>query len=238
VVFFLAITWTIAGGFLLLQEGLPELAAIAIRTGLVPDSLVKPPSPSAAVDCGPAIQRAKSAVTDPRAAVQARFLIWRMAVQTGFAAGVADATVGTASPTDPAPLLAQQPRQIAGLLGVDPPTLFVTQHAATVLSEFQAFVADGAACVAPQLGEKYRPRDSALFKYGLIVGHAAVYRINVPEDPLFVPEIRTYGGQAELPAQLSQPFIDNTLDSLPGNGVGEKIQSALNRIEEFVKANP
>ena len=162
-----------------------------------------------------------------------------MGFQTGFAAAVADATVGSASPTDPAPLLAQQPRQIAGLLGVDPPTLFVIQHAATALSEFTAFVAEGAACVAPQLAEKYRPRESALFQYGLVVGHAAVYRINDPQgDPLFVSEIRAYGGQAELPARLSQPFIDNTLDSLPGNGVGEKVQSALNRIEEFVKANP
>jgi hypothetical protein len=240
VVSFVAITWSVAGGLLLLQQGLPELLDAAIRRGLIPNSLVMPRSPSATVDCRPALQRAKTSTTDPRVVAQARFLVWRMGIQTGFAAGIADATVVSPSPTDAAPLLAQQPREIAGLLGVDPPTLPATRHAANVLSEFQAFVAEGASCVGPQLAEKYRPRESGLFKYGLVVGHAAVYRINAPQlDPLFVPEMRAYGAEAELPPELSRPFIvGETLNSLPGNGIGEKVQSALNLIEEFVKANP
>jgi len=205
----------------------------------MPDSLVTRPPPPATVDCGPAIQRAKSSATDPRVAAQARFLVWRMGVQTGVAAGMADLSIGLATPTDSAPLLAQQPRQIAGLLGVEPPTLPAARHAASALEEFKVFVAQGAACVAPQLAGKYSPRDSALFKYSLIVGHAAVYWINGPDmDPIFVSEIRQYGAQAGVPLQLSQPFIDKKADSLAGSGIGEKVQSALNRIDEFVKANP
>jgi hypothetical protein len=218
---------------------LPELVDAAIRSGLIPDSLVMPRSPSATADCRPALQRVKSSV-DPQVAAQARFLVWRMAFRTGFAAGIADATIGSTSPTDPAPLLAQQPRQIAGLLGVDAPTLPESRHAANALSEFQAFVAEGAACVGPQVAEKFGPRESGLFKYGLVVGHAAVYRINAPQlDPLFVPEIRVYGAEAELPPELSRPFVaGEALNSLSGNGIEQKVQSALNAIEEFVKANP
>lgn len=236
---FLAITWSIAGGFLLLQVGLPELVDLAVRTGLIPDSLTMQPPRAAGVDCAPAIQRARAAVVDPRVAAQARFLVWRMGFHTGFAAGMVSASVGSTSPVNPAPLLAEQPHQIATLLGVDSPTLPAIQHAATALSEFQSFVAQGAGCVAPQLADKYSPRQAALYRYGLIVGHAAIYRINAPMlDPLFVPDLRVYGNEAEVPTELSQPFVDNTLDSLPGDGRQQKVQFAVNRIEGFLKANP
>lgn len=162
-----------------------------------------------------------------------------MGFHTGFAAGIASATAGSTSPVDPAPLLAEEPHQIAILLGVDPPVLPAIQHAANALGEFRSFVAQGAGCVAPQLADRYSPRQAALYQYGLIVGHAAVYRIKAPMvDPLFVPELRVYGHEAEVPIELSQPFVDNTLDSLPGEGPQQKVQFAVNRIEEFLKAKP
>jgi len=236
---FVAITWSIAGGFLLLQVGLPELVDFAVRKGFIPDSLTMQRPRGEGVNCAPAVERARGTATDPRVAAQARFFVWRMGFHTGFAAGIASATAGSKSPVDPAPLLAEQPRQIAGLIGVDPPTLPAIQHAANALSEFQTFVAQGANCVAPQLAAKYSPRDAALFKYALIVGHAAVYRINAPTlDPLFVPEVRVYGKEAQIPAELSQPFVDTSLNALPGDGPQQKVQSALGRIEEFLKANP
>src|SRR3954470_10948991 len=233
---FLAITWSIAGGFLLLQVGFPELIDLAVRKGFIPDSLTMEPPHAAGVDCGPAIQRARGAAVDPRVAAQARFLIWRMGFHTGFAAGLVSATAGSKSPVDPAPLMAEQPHQIASLIGVDPPTLPAIQHAANALSEFQSFVAQGAGCVAPQLADKYSPREAALYRYGLVVGHAAVYRINAPIEPLFVPEVRVYGKDAQVPADLSRPFVDNTLASLPGDGIQQKIQFAVDRIEKFLKA--
>lgn len=236
---FLAITWSIAGGFLLLQIGLPELTDLAVRKGVIPDSLTMQPPRAAGVDCAPAIQRARAAVVDPRVAAQARFLVWRMGFHTGFAGGIASATAGSASPVNPSPLLAEQPQQIAGLLGVDSPRLPTIQHAANALSEFQTFVAQGAGCVAPQLADRYSPRQAALYRYGLILGHAAVYRINAPMlDPLFVPDLRVYGREAQVPIELSQPFVDHTLDTLPGDGPQQKVQFAVNRIEEFLKANP
>jgi hypothetical protein len=236
---FVAITWSIAGGFLLLQVGLPELIDFAAKKGFIPDSLLLQPPRAAGVDCAPAIQRARASVVDPQVAAQARFLVWRMGFHTGFAAGIASATAGSPSPVDPAPRLAEQPHQIAGLVGVDPPTLPAIQHAANALSEFQTFVTQGAGCVAAQLADKYSPREAALFQYGLVVGHAAVYLINAPTiDPLFVPEVRFYGREAQVPAELSQPFIDNTLNSLPGDGPQQKVQFALGRIEEFLKPHP
>jgi hypothetical protein len=236
---FLAITWSIAGGFLLLQVGLPELIDVAVRKGVIPDSLVMQPPLPAGVDCVPAIQRARAAVVDPRVAAQARFLVWQMGFHTGFAAGIASATAGTKSPVDPAPLIAGQPHQIASLVGVDPPTLPAIRHTANALSEFQSFVAQGAGCVAPQLADKYSPREAALYRYGLVVGYAAVYRIYAPNiDPLFVPEVRVYGRDAKVPPDLSQPFVDNTLYSLPGDGLQQKVQSAVDGIEKFLKANP
>lgn len=236
---FLGITWSIAGGFLLLQVGLPELIDVAVRHGVIPDSLTMQSPRAVAIDCEPAIQRSRAAVVDPGVAAQVRFLVWRMGFQTGFAAGIASATAGSSSPVDPAPLLAEQPQQIANLLRVDSPTRPAIQHAANALGEFQSFVAQGAGCVAPQLADRYSDREAALYRYGLIVGHAAVYRIKVPMlDPLFVPELRVYGNQAEVPSELTQPFTDNTLNSLPGDDPQQKVQFAVNRIEEFMKANP
>ena len=221
----------------MLQQGLPALLDLVVRAGLIPDSLVLPRSVSAPADCAPAVQRAQASAADPRVVAQARMLVWRMGFRTGFVAGMADATVGSTSAIDPAPLLAE-PRQIAELLGVDPPTLPVIQHAANALNEFQVFVAQGAACVAPQLAGKYTPREAALFKYGLIAGHAVFFRLKAPQlDPVFVPELRAYGAEAQLPPELSQPFVDSSLTSLPGNTLEEKAQSALGRIEEFLKAN-
>ena len=238
VVSFVAITWSIAGGFLLLQEGLPTLADFANRLGVIPDSLVVPASQPATSDCAAAVQRARASTTDPGVTAQARFLVWRMGFHTGFAAGIANATAGSTAAVDPGPLLAQQPRQIAQLLGVDAPTLPPTQHTANALTEFSTFVAQDPRCVATQLADKYSPREAALYKFALIVGHAAVYRIALSgAAPRFVPEIRLYGKQAEIPLELLQPFVDNTLDSLPGSGPEHKVQFAVGRLEEHLKAN-
>ena len=43
--------------------------------------------------------------------------------------------------------------------------------------------------------------------------------------PLFVPDLRAYGNQAQVPAALSRPFVDNTLDSLPGDALSRKYSS-------------
>jgi hypothetical protein len=234
---FVAITWSIAGGFLQLQEGLPALIDVAVRAGVIPDSLVLPRSPPATVDCGAAIERARASATDPEIAAEARVLVWRMGFETGFAGGMVSATIGSNSPFDAAPVLADQPRQIAQVVGVDPPSLPRIEHAANALSEFQAFVAAGSGCIVPQLAERYGPREAALYKYALVAGHSVVYRIHAPQlDPLFVPELRVYGAEAGIPLELSQPFVAGTLDAPPGDGIQQKVQVALARIEEFLKA--
>ena len=234
---FVAITWSIAGGFVLLQEGLPTLVDAAVRKGWIPDSLVLTTPPASTSECGSAIQRARSSATDPRVTAQARLLVWRMGFQTGFAAGIASATSGSTAPVDSATLLAQ-PRQIAEALGVDAPTLPDIKHSANALREFQIFVAQDSRCVAAQVAVKYSPRDAALFKFGLIVGHAAVYRMKAPQlDPLFVPEVRVYGEQAEIPVELRQPFVDDSLDTLPGVSREQKVQFALSRLDEYFRTN-
>src|SRR5437899_1640631 len=44
---FVAITWALAGAFILLQEGLPTLLDVMVRKGWIPDTLVMPNSPRA-----------------------------------------------------------------------------------------------------------------------------------------------------------------------------------------------
>ena len=176
---FVAITWSIAGAFLLLQGGLPTLVDAAVRKGWIPDSLVLEKPPAATADCDSAIARAHSSATDPRVAARARLLIWRMGFQSGFAAGIASATSGTSTPLDSASALAQ-PRQIAETLGVDAPTLPAIEHTANALHEFQVFVAHDPGCVATQIADKYSPRAAALYRFSLIVGHAAIYRMKAP----------------------------------------------------------
>lgn len=234
---FVAITWAIAGAFILLQEGLPTLLYVMVGKGWIPDALVMPNSPRANTDCRAAIERAKLSTPDPSVAAQARVLIWRMGFQTGFAAGIASATAGRSQPVDSVSLLAQ-PHQLSEVMGVEAPTLPTIQHAANALYEFQVFVETDPRCIAAQIGEKYSARQAALYKFALIAGHAAVYRIKAPAlGAVFVPELRLYGKQAEVPQELWKPLLEDSIESLPGADAEQKISSLLNRLQEHVKAN-
>jgi hypothetical protein len=235
---FLAITWALAGGFILLQEGLPALLDVMVGKGWIPDALVMPRSRGATTDCRAAIERARSSTPDRQVAARARVLVWRIGFQTGFAAGLASATAGTGKPVDAASLLAR-PQQLSAIMGIDPPALPSIQHAANALHEFQVFVAEDPGCVAAQIDEKYAARQAALYKFALVAGHAAVYRIKAPAlGPIFVPELRVYGKQAEIPPELWKPLADESLESLPGTDAQQKISFILNRLDEHLKANP
>lgn len=233
---FVVITWSIAGAFIVLQEFPAYLVDQVVEKGWVPDALVMPRSSRAKTDCRAAIERAKSSPSDPTVAAQARVLVWLLGLRTGFAAGIASASAGSSQPVDVAPLLAE-PQQLSDAMGLEPPRLPTIQHAANVLSEYQVFVESDPQCIAAQIGEKYSPRQAALYKFALIAGHAAVYRIS-QIGPLFVPQLRSYGKEAGVPDELWKPLAEESMDSLPGANAKEKISFVLSRIQDHLKTNP
>jgi hypothetical protein len=234
---FVAITWTIAGVFILMQEGIPTLVDVMVGKGWIPDRLVMPASPRAE-DCRAAVERARSSPPDPAVAAHARLLVWRLGFHTGVAAGIASAAAGSPQPVDSVALLAL-PQQVSQVIGVEPPTLPTIQHAANALYEFQVFVDADPHCIAAQIGDKYSPRQAALYKFALIAGHAAVYRIKAPTSGAqLASAIRVHGSQAAIPPELWQPLVEPSIESLPGADPAQKISFWVSRVEEHLKENP
>jgi len=235
---FVAITWSIAGVFILMQEGIPTLVDTMVGKGWIPDSLVMPTPSRADGDCRAAVERARSSPPDPTVAAQAPLLVWRMGFHTGVAAGVASAAAGSRQPVDSAALLAL-PQQVSVVIGVEAPALPTIQHAANALYEFQVFVEADPRCIAAQIGDKYSARQAALYKFALIAGHAAVYRIKAPAGGAqLASAIRVYGSQAGIPPELWQPLVEPSIESLPGADPAQKISFWVSRLEEHLKEKP
>ncbi len=231
---FLAVTWSLAGSLMLLQEGLPELLSRAAQRGWVPYSLLAPPAPG--VDCSAAVERAMAARSDPDVTRQAALLVWLLGAKLGFAAGLVDAYAGSANQPDVEPWM-DEPRRLAAALRVETPVLPKMRHTLDVLHEFTEFVAADPQCVAAQLAGKYSPRHAALYRFAQIAGHAAVYRITAPQlGPSLVPELRFYATAAELPNALWQPLIEDSIDSLPGATVKDKVLSHMDRIAQHLRS--
>lgn len=231
---FLAVTWSLAGTLMLLQEGLPELLSLAVRRDWVPHRLLVPTA--AGIDCSAAVERATTAGSDPDVSRQATLLVWLLGVKLGFAAGLIDAYAGSGNELDAEPWM-DEPRRLAAALRVEAPALPRMRHTLDVLHEFTEFVAADPQCVAAQLAGKYSLRHAALYRFAQIAGHAAVYRITAPQlGPSLVPELRFYAKDAELPEALWQPLIENSIDSLPGATVKEKVLAHLDRIAQHLRS--
>jgi hypothetical protein len=233
---FVVITWSIAGAFIVLQEAPAILVDRLAEKGWIPDALLRTSSSPAKTDCRAEVERAKSSPTDPAVASQARVLVWLLGFKIGFAAGIRSASAGSSQPVDVDPLLAQS-RELSEAMGIEVPRLPGIQHAATALPEYQAFVETDPQCIAAEIGEKYSARQAALYKFALIAGHVSVYRSS-KIGPLFVPELREYGKQAEVPDELWKPLAAESIDSLPGADTRDKISLVLNHIQNYLKTNP
>jgi hypothetical protein len=228
-----AIVWAIAGAFVALEIGLPELLSRAIAAGVVPDRMVLPGglSSDSAAHCragGPSGARPPGT----EAGGEARYLAWRLGFQIGWSAGLAN--MGR-SDTGSARSLAEW-QASATKLGIPAPIVPPIRHTANALGEFELHVESDPQCTAARLAQAYgRPYGSA-FKLGAYVGFATTFRMALPNAPVFVPNIRYHGQGAGAPAELLQPWLGASLDNVPGSGTQEKVAAILDPLDAHFKS--
>ena len=236
---FLGVVWSIAGAFLLLQVGLPEIVARVFKAGWIPNELAMPKTsrPDAASTCADISSSSSPAETgvgaDQAVLQQARYLSWKLGFKLGFAAAVASA--GIAEDTQLAKLMEER-QPLAEALGVQAPKLPEIEHFATALHEFEVYIEADPQCVSAQLARQISPQHGALYKLGAVIGIAMVYRTAVPEGgAVFVPQIRRYGELTAIPQALWWPMTQDSLNNLPGADSREKILALVNRIDEHIR---
>ena len=229
---FLGIVWSIAGAFLVLQNVLPELFVRAVGTGWIAPELTVNRSlkEEAALRCNDDAGETR-VVTDPAALQSARYMAFRMGTGFGVAAGTASMREGRAESA--APLL-NQVRAQAEALGVPPPELPAIRHLASALVEFSDELEADRQCTAFLLARRYTPIHSDIFRFGSVVGYAALLCVN-DACGAHGSEIRRYGQAADLPQRLWLPLAQGSLDSIPGADAREKTLRVLADLDEHIR---
>jgi hypothetical protein len=224
-----AIVWSIAGAFVALEIGLPELLNRAVRAGAVSDRLVIPGglNPDSSARCAPGVESPPA----PKAAPDARYLAWRLGFQIGWSAGVAN--VGKTD-TAGARSLAQW-QAVAGEFGIPAPLVPSIRHTAKALGEFENHIEFDPQCTAARFSQVYGQRQGSAFKLGAYVGYVSVFRMALPEGVVFVANIRHHGQSAGVPAELFQPLLRPAFDGAPGSTTYEKIVAVQNRLDAHFK---
>jgi hypothetical protein len=229
-----AIVWSIAGAFVALEIGLPELFGRAVAAGAVSDRMVMSGGLNAdsSTHCGPS--SAPENPPAPNALRDARYFAWRLGHEIGWSAGLANAGQ---SDEASARSLAQW-QAMAGNVGIPAPLVPRVRHAAKAMGEFELHIESDPQCTAARLSQIYGKRHGSTFKLGAYVGYAALLRMAVPDAPaVFVPYIRHYGEAAGVPQELLQPLLQDALDGVPGATTHEKIVAIRNRLDEYFKTS-
>jgi hypothetical protein len=231
---FVAIVWSIAGAFLLLHIGLPELLHRLLVAGWIPDELVlgDRARETPALHCGAAAGSPSPTRVDPALAREARFASWKLGQHVGFAAGMAN--LGR-TPEEIAALMPDI-RALAAALGMAPPALPQIRHFGHAFAEFEAFVRSDADCVATNLASRYGPSHAHHYRFGLVVGYVLPVRVQ-GLGALFPAEIRHYGRLAGVPESLWFPLTQDVLDATPGTTPKEKVLSVVEQLDRHIKGS-
>ena len=229
-----AVVWSIAGAFVALEIGLPELLSRAVMAGAIPDSMVMPSDANPDTSrCSPSSAPRPQSPSALKPPVDPRYLAWRLGFQVGFVAGLANAG---RSDDGTARSLAEW-QAIAADFGIPAPLLPRIRHTAKALGEFELHIESDPQCTAARLSQAYGQRYGSAFKLGAYVGFATVFRMALPEAVVFVANIRHHGRSAGVPAELFQPLIEPVLDGVPGATTAEKFVAINERLDAHFKGN-
>jgi hypothetical protein len=228
-----AVVWSIAGAFVALEIGLPELVSRAVGAGAISDRMVIPSglNPDSSARCGPSSAPGPQSPPAPKAPLDARYLAWRLGFQIGWSAGLANAG---RSDEGSARSLAEW-QATAGDFGIPAPLVPRIRHTARALGEFELHIESDPQCTAARLSQVYGQRDGSAFKLGAYVGFASVFRTALPNSAVFAPNIRHHGQSVGVPAELLQPLLQTTLDDVPGAGTQEKVVAILDPLDAYFK---
>jgi hypothetical protein len=234
-ILFLAIVWSIALVFLLLEHGSQELVDWAFRSGTITADLGMPrASAEAAAKCTAAVRASAGSeqqVLEGESLRQARFIAWKMGYAFGFAIGL-----GQAGAIDEA----QRKESLNALdpmsqsLGVPVPSPPALISSVTGLPEYGQLIEDDWSCTATFLDKRYGARVGHIYKLGALTGFAVVYRIACPQcGVLFTPQIRHHGKEAGLPEEAWQAITELPPDD---PSVDERQKKAMALVEQVEQA--
>jgi hypothetical protein len=234
---FLGIVWSIAGAFLLLQDGLFAIMDRAIQYGLIsPDLTFNRSAPdNVALHCpklggGPGDEQL---VTNAAVLQRARSAAYQMGKSFGLAAGKAFSDQGVQSEKI-APVLAAV-GVMANALGVPAPELPSIRHMSSALSEFAADLWADHQCTAGRLAGRFTPAHAELYRFGVAVGYSAFYCINGVCGVLDTEMLR-YGRDAGIPQQLWLPLARGSRSDVPGADTQEKTLRIVKDLDDYVRA--
>jgi hypothetical protein len=202
---FVAIVWSLALAFLILDTVTYRLIDWGYRSALISDEYGMPtPSHEAVATCAARVQNSTATSSTVATPQQARLVAWKMGTGFGFAvalerAGAIDAAKRQEAVNEIGPL--------GQMLLVPTPIPPPSGPSAGALPEYGQLVEDDEACTSAFLAHRYGPPVSHLYKLGALTGFAVVYRTICPQcGALFIAQVRHHAKEAGLPAESWGPF--------------------------------
>jgi hypothetical protein len=129
--------------------------------------------------------------------------------------------------------LAANSSELAGRLGVPPPSVFTPAQMANANTEFVAFVEQDAGTTAHRLAENLSPQACELFKMGAMWGYSEMVRPSLPgERAVFAMEIRYHALRAGVPEPLWNPMLQRT----PANARADEVIAQMTTLTGGVTA--
>jgi hypothetical protein len=221
---FVGIVWSIAGAFLVLHFGQPELLDRLIQARWIPPELSIPliePAASCTSRGANTLPDPAVKLSDPAEIREVRYASWRLGINLGFAADFSNFKAGRVAP------FMQEAETLAAAL----PKI---QHLGSALHEFAVYLESDPQCVATRLTSRYGPSYGYLYKSGAVIGHATLYRAQGMTP--FVPQIQSYGQLAGIPQELWLPMTQGTPASWPDANMDEEVFTDVQRLDNYIKA--
>jgi hypothetical protein len=220
---FVVIVWSVAASFQLLTMGTPWVLARFYDSAIGPWTIPRVPS-----QCKPAPPSGSSP-----AAAESRRLTWQLGLATGHA--VARSHLGHAGAEE----LGALERARAGLaqaLAVRTPIVPALKSPSGAFHEFDAYLMGDPECVAHDLERGHSPTLAASYRFATVVGYALFVRSSQPRaGPVFAPELRQFGSEADVPRELWLPLTEEYAErseALPA------LQTALTKLGQHFGVAP
>lgn len=236
-ILFVAIVWSIALAFLLVEKGSQQLLDWSLRSGLMPAELGMPrASQDHLAACTARLQASGEPDTptkDSGSIRQARLIAWKMGYGFGFTVGLGEAGALTESQRTES-LSTIEP--ISQALHIPAPVPPPFGPSVTALPDYGQLVEDDPSCTAAVLERRYGAPVGHVYRLGAVVGFAVVYRTLCPQcGALYVPQIRHHAREASLPEVLWHPFTQPPPDGLTSDARQAEVLAMARRIEQALE---
>ncbi|GKS59431.1 hypothetical protein YTPLAS18_29580 [Nitrospira sp.] len=234
---FLAIVWSIALAFLLLENYSQELVDWAFRSGTITADLGMPrASPEVVAKCAAAVRAAiesEQVDFDRRELQLAKLAAWKMGYGFGLAVGLGQAGALDVVQRNESLRVIEPMVQALRVPAPLPPALATS---VTGLPEYGQSIEDDATCTALFLEEQYGASVRHIYQLGALTSFAAVYRIACPQcGVLFVPQISHHAKAAGLPEEAWQAFAQFPPNVPNMEARRKKATEIAQGLEEFIK---